>query len=110
MKGYVRASVCVLWKIVRDGDKEGNGVIFFGHACVFVCVKEREKSVCGGLINTEGDCACICVCMCVSSSAQAVSLILHAHREEDDRRVHSRRRACYADCNFRPRNFFLFFF
>lgn len=71
-----------LWKIERNSDKEGNRVIFFGHACVFECVKEREQSLCGGLMNTEGGRACIsCVCMCASSSARAVSLILHAHRE-----------------------------
>lgn len=35
---------------------------------VFLCVKERKteyvcQCVCGGLINTEGDCACVCVCL-----------------------------------------------
>lgn len=95
-------------------DKEGNGVIFFGHACVFVCVKEREregeKIMCGGFDKHRGGlCMHLCVHVCVFVCTGCQSHPACSQRVEDDRRVHSRRRACYADCNFRPRIFFFFF-
>lgn len=59
------------------------GSFFFGHACVFVCVKERarEEYVWGFDKHRGGLCMHLCVHVCVPWSARAVSLILHAHRE-----------------------------